>query len=56
MENNKLKTIGQHTLTELLPHIKQICFEYGFKLNNVKHFRMVRKILVQRYYSIPEWD
>lgn len=51
-----MKTIGQHTITELLPHIKQICFEYNLKMNSAKHFSIIRKILVQRHYSIPEWD
>jgi len=56
MENKKIKTIGQHTISELLPHIKQISFEFGLKMNNSKHFALIRKILVQRHYSIPEWD
>lgn len=51
-----MKTIGQHTLSELLPDIKQICFEYGLKMNNATHFKIIRRILVQRYYTIPEWD
>lgn len=55
MGNNKLKTIGQHTLSELLPHIKQVCVEYNLKVNRVSDFNIVKKILVQRHYSIPEW-
>jgi len=52
----KIKTIGQHTITELLPHIKEISLQYGLKINNVKDFKLIRKILVQRFYSIPNWD
>jgi len=50
-----IKTLGQHTLTELLPHMKQICFEYGLTLNNARHLPHIKKIMVQRYYSIPYW-
>ena len=50
------KTIGQHTLSELMPHIKEIALEYGLKVNRVNESKMIRKILVQRFYSIPNWD
>ena len=52
----KIKTMGQHTITEMLPHIKEISFQYGLKINNVKDFKLILKILVQRFYSIPNWD
>lgn len=51
-----IKTLGEHTISELLPHMKQICFEYGLKLNNARHLSEIKKIMVQRYYSIPNWD
>lgn len=51
-----MKTIGKHTITELLPHIKSIAFEYGLKTNRVKDFNLIRRILIQRFYSIPLWD
>ena len=50
-----IKTLGEHTISELLPHMKQICFEYGLKLNNARHLSEIKKIMVQRYYSIPNW-
>ena len=31
-----MKTIGKHTLSELMPHIKSVAFEYGLKVNRVK--------------------
>ncbi len=51
-----MKTIGKHTITELLPHIKSVAFEHGLKINRVKDFNLIRKILIQRYYMIPNWD
>jgi hypothetical protein len=51
-----MKTIGQHTLEELLPHMEEIALQYGLKINNVKDFDIIRKILAQRFYSIPIWD
>lgn len=51
-----MKTIGKHTLSELLPHLEEIAFEFGLKLNRVKDFKLVKKILIQRHYSIPNWD
>jgi|ETNvirnome_2_130_1030620.scaffolds.fasta_scaffold204697_1 hypothetical protein len=54
--NQKFKSMGQHTLKELMPHINEIALQYGLKVNNVKEFELIRKILVQRFYSIPSWD
>lgn len=51
-----MKTIGKHTISELMPHIKSVAFEYGLKVNRIKDFNIIRKILVQRFYSIPNWD
>lgn len=51
-----MKTIGKHTITELLPHINSIAFEYGLKVNKVKEFKLIKRILIQRFYSIPLWD
>ena len=51
-----IKTLGEHTIRELLPHMKEICFEYGLTLNNARHLPLIKKIMVQRYYSIPYWD
>ncbi len=49
-----MKTIGKHTLTELLPHIQSIAFEYGLKINKVKDFNIIKKILIYRFYNIPD--
>ena len=51
-----MKTIGKHTISELIPHIKAIAFEHGLKMNKVKDFNLIKKILIQRFYSIPDWD
>mgnify|MGYP001295278544 CR=1 FL=1 len=51
-----MKTIGKHTIIELLPHIEAIAFEYGLKVNNLRDFKLIKKILIQRYYMIPYWD
>ena len=37
-----IKTLGEHTISELLPHMKQICFEYGLKLNNARHLSQIK--------------
>ena len=50
-----MKTIGKHTLEELLPHMKEIALQYGLKINRADDFEIIRKILVQRFYSIPIW-
>jgi len=50
-----MKTIGQHTITELLPHIKEIALQYQLQVNRAKDFEIIRKILVQRFYSLPIW-
>jgi len=48
-----MKTIGKHTVKELLPHLKDIAFEHGLKINKVKDFNVIKKIMVQRFYMIP---
>tara|TARA_B100001769_G_scaffold274728_1_gene273905 strand:- start:2214 stop:2375 length:162 start_codon:yes stop_codon:yes gene_type:complete len=48
-----MKTLGNHTLTELLPHLKIIAFEHGLKINKVKDFNIIKKIMIQRFYMIP---
>jgi hypothetical protein len=50
-----MKTIGKHTLCELLPHMKEIATQYGLKINRAQDFEIIRKVLVQRFYSIPLW-
>ena len=50
-----MKTIGQHTISELMPHIKLVAIEHGLKVNSVEDFNLIKKILVQRFYSIPMW-
>jgi hypothetical protein len=51
-----MKTLGQHTLGELLPHMREVALQYGLKINRVKDFEIIRKILIQRFYSLPIWD
>jgi len=51
-----MKTIGKHTLTELLPHFRLIAFEHGLKINRVKDFNIIKKIMVQRFYMIPNLE
>lgn len=51
-----MKPIGQHTLTELMPHIQEVAREYGLRINRAKEFEMIRKILVYRFYSITIWE
>jgi len=51
-----MKTVGKHTLSELLPHLKAISFEYGLKINKVKDFKLIKKILIHRFYNIPILD
>jgi hypothetical protein len=51
-----MKTIGKHKIIELLPHIESVAFEYGLKVNSVKDFKIIKKILIQRFYNIPNWD
>jgi len=48
-----MKTIGKHTIKELQPHIKEISEQFNLKPYNVKDFKLIRKLLVQRNYSIP---
>jgi|2_EtaG_2_1085320.scaffolds.fasta_scaffold110110_2 hypothetical protein len=51
-----IKTIGQHTLRELLPHMEDIATQYQLKINRVKDLNIIRKILVMRFYNIPAWE
>jgi len=51
-----IKTIGQHTLRELLPHMEDIATQYQLKINRVKDLNIIRKILVMRFYNIPTWE
>ena len=51
-----MKTIGKHTINELLPHIEAVASEYGLKVNKLEDFKLIKKILIQRYYMIPSWD
>ena len=51
-----IKTIGQHTLKELLPHMEDIATQYQLKINRVKDLNIIKKILIMRFYSIPSWE
>jgi hypothetical protein len=48
MEN---KFIGSKKISEVYPHLKELAHVYGLKLNNVKHFKMLRLLLVNLYNS-----
>jgi len=48
-----MKTIGKHTIKELQPQIDEIGKQFDLKPYVVKDFKLIRKLLVQRYYSIP---
>jgi hypothetical protein len=45
------RTIGESTLNEMLPYLKQVADVYGLKLYRVKEFRMARIILANLYSS-----
>ena len=41
---------GKLTISEIYPHLKIIADMYGFRLNRVKEFNMVRKIFINQFY------
>ena len=43
------KTIGQMTLSEAYPHLKNIAFAYGLRLNRAKELKFARLILGNLY-------
>jgi hypothetical protein len=44
-----MKTIGESTVSEMMPYLKSIGDRYGLRLNRAKEFKMVRLILANRY-------
>ena len=51
-----IKSIGNHTLSEILPHLKEIATQHQLKINRVKDLGVIRKILAQRFYSAPTME
>jgi len=45
------KSIGEHKLSEMLPHLQPIADRYGLRLNRVKEFKLTRMLLATRYYG-----
>ena len=40
---------GKYKLSEVYPYLKIIADMYGFRLNRVNEFKMVRKIFINQY-------
>jgi hypothetical protein len=49
-----MKNIGQYKLNEIMPHINEIAKQYNLDPSNIKHFEILRKLLIHRFYSVPE--
>jgi hypothetical protein len=50
-DNNKSVEIGKMKFSKVYPQLKEIVNEYGLNLKNVKHFKIARLLLVNRYNS-----
>jgi len=46
-----MKSIGEMTISEVLPHLEKIADELGLRLNRVKEFKTARAILANLYYN-----
>lgn len=44
-----MKSIGNSTISEMLPHLREVAIAYGLRLNRAKEFRMARIILANLY-------
>jgi len=44
-----MKSIGEMTLSEVLPHLKKIADDFGLRLNRAKEFKTARAILANLY-------
>lgn len=43
------ENFGQTKLSELLPHLKQIAFQYSLNLSRIDEFKLARLILVNQF-------
>lgn len=43
------KRVGEMTISEAYPHLLDIATMYGLELKNLKHFKLAKIILVNRY-------
>ena len=48
------QSISQSKLTELLPVLKEICNQYGLKINRADDFKLAKMILANLYF--PQID
>lgn len=48
-KNMGFKEIGKSTLSEMLPHLKQVAALYGLRLYRAKEFKQARMILANLY-------
>ena len=42
--------IGKKTITEVLPELQAIAKEHELRINRVKDFKIIRKIMAIRYF------
>ena len=47
---NIINMIGKKTITEVLPELQAMAKEHGLRINRVKDFKIIRKILAIRYF------
>lgn len=48
-----MKKIGEYKISEISRHIDDIANQYKLNPSNAKHFEIIRKLLIQRFYSSP---
>jgi hypothetical protein len=46
-----MKKLGQMTLSEAMPLLKEISFIYSLNLGKVKDFNMAKKMLIITYFN-----
>jgi hypothetical protein len=44
-----MKSIGESTISEMLPHLREVAFAHGLRLNRAKEFKQARIILANLY-------
>jgi len=42
-------TIGQSKVSDMIPHLNVVAFQYGLRLNRAKEFKMARLLLANLY-------
>ena len=48
------QSIGKTRVSDLIPTLKEICLQYGLKINRPNDFKLARLLLINLYFNGQE--